>query len=243
QLPQRPRPYNGGVIDLTGDDDDDDEDVSEIAPARFTPSARTPRPAYGGYGDPARYPMPGSFPASSTPSQMPQPVYGTATPSYPSYATLNSNSYWNAQSAMRGYTGYNDYIGHNGYKGYGSNIEEANYLINGGRSGGTGSSIDPFSLDDDVLFGGMRPTPLGRHAYSGLEDLYNSRYDAIADMDPTRTKEEINALLNNIRPDEELPEHLRVHTPEAMAVKLHKYQEMGLTWLKNCEEGTNKGGV
>ncbi|KAI7132987.1 hypothetical protein KC316_g17317, partial [Hortaea werneckii] len=144
---------------------------------------------------------------------------------------------------MRGYNGYNDYNGHNGYKGYGSNIEEANYLINGGRSGGTGSSIDPFSLDDDVLFGGMRPTPLGRHAYSGLEDLYNSRYDAIADMDPTRTKEEINALLNNIRPDEELPEHLRVHTPEAMAVKLHKYQEMGLTWLKNCEEGTNKGGV
>ncbi|KAI7715894.1 hypothetical protein KC353_g5752 [Hortaea werneckii] len=243
QLPQRPRPYNGGVIDLTGDDDDDDEDVSEIAPARFTPSARTPRPAYGGYGEPARYPMPGSFPASSLPSQMPQPVYGTATPSYPSYATLNSNSYWNAQSAMRGYNGYNDYNSHNGYKGYGSNIEEANYLINGGRSGGTGSSIDPFSLDDDVLFGGMRPTALGRHAYSGLEDLYNSRYDAIADMDPTRTKEEINALLNNIRPDEELPEHLRVHTPEAMAVKLHKYQEMGLTWLKNCEEGTNKGGV
>jgi SNF2 family DNA or RNA helicase len=28
-----------------------------------------------------------------------------------------------------------------------------------------------------------------------------------------------------------------------MAVQLHKYQEMGLTWLQQCEDGTNKGGI
>ena len=28
-----------------------------------------------------------------------------------------------------------------------------------------------------------------------------------------------------------------------MAVQLHKYQELGLTWLQKCEDGTNKGGI
>ena len=30
---------------------------------------------------------------------------------------------------------------------------------------------------------------------------------------------------------------------EAMAVQLHKYQELGLTWLQKCEDGTNQGGI
>ncbi|EMC99296.1 hypothetical protein BAUCODRAFT_41782, partial [Baudoinia panamericana UAMH 10762] len=55
--------------------------------------------------------------------------------------------------------------------------------------------------------------------------------------------EEINKLLENIRPDEELPAHLRIQTPESLTITLHKYQEMGLTWLKQCEEGSNKGGI
>ncbi|EGP90968.1 uncharacterized protein MYCGRDRAFT_34542 [Zymoseptoria tritici IPO323] len=79
--------------------------------------------------------------------------------------------------------------------------------------------------------------------YAGNEHLYNTRYDQLAAYDPTQSKEEIQALLNNIRPDEDMPAHLRVQTPADMSVNLHKYQEMGLTWLTNCEEGSNQGGI
>ena len=83
------------------------------------------------------------------------------------------------------------------------------------------SSARPLELDDDddISFRGSRR--LGN--YAGHEDLYQSRYDAFAAYDSTKTQEEIQALLQNIRPDEELPAHLRVQTPEAMSVPLHKY--------------------
>jgi SNF2 family DNA or RNA helicase len=113
----------------------------------------------------------------------------------------------------------------------------------------TGSSnSNPFTFDDedddddDLVYGGSRPIR-GYGNYMGDEDLYRSRYDAFAAYDPTQTREEIQQLLENIRPDEEMPAHLRVKTPEALTVTLHKYQELGLTWLQNCETGTNKGGV
>ncbi|KAF1825084.1 uncharacterized protein K489DRAFT_352251 [Dissoconium aciculare CBS 342.82] len=96
--------------------------------------------------------------------------------------------------------------------------------------------------DDDIVYGGSRPLA-AFGGYLDNEDLYRSRYDAFAAYDPTKTREEIQQLLENIRPDEEMPAHLRVKTPEAMTVTLHKYQELGLTWLQNCETGTNKGGI
>jgi SNF2 family DNA or RNA helicase len=111
----------------------------------------------------------------------------------------------------------------------------------------TGSShSNPFTFDDDddddLVYGGSRAIR-GYGKYMDDEDLYRSRYDAFAAYDPTQTREEIQQLLENIRPDEEMPAHLRVKTPAAMTVTLHKYQELGLTWLQNCETGTNKGGV
>nr|POF17062.1 putative atp-dependent helicase c23e6.02 [Quercus suber] len=111
---------------------------------------------------------------------------------------------------------------------------------------GNGTNQQPIDLDFDDLTNGAFDDPwAGRRSgmYAGKEDLYQNRYEAIANYDPQQTREEINALLNNIRPDEDMPAHLRVQTPPGMAVRLHKYQELGLTWLKNCEEGSNQGGI
>lgn len=61
--------------------------------------------------------------------------------------------------------------------------------------------------------------------------------------DPQKTKEEINKLLENIRPDEDLTPERREGTPEAMRVTLMEHQKVGLTWLKNTESGSNQGGI
>jgi SNF2 family DNA or RNA helicase len=122
-------------------------------------------------------------------------------------------------------------------RGAGGPMEELQRLI-------PGSSSRPFPLyddddDDEPMFTGSRVL----NAYRGHEDMYRRRFEQIQDHDPAKTAEEINDLLNNIRPDEDIPDHLLVPTPEAMAVRLHQYQEMGLTWLKKAEEGTNNGGI
>lgn len=67
-------------------------------------------------------------------------------------------------------------------------------------------------------------------------------YDYVAN-DPTKTREEIKSLLENIRPDIELPPENREGTPEAMKYPLMEHQKLGLTWLKNMEDGSNKGGI
>lgn len=74
-----------------------------------------------------------------------------------------------------------------------------------------------------------------------LNQNYWDRYDYLTN-DPTRTREEIKSLLENIRPDEDLPEN-REGDPEAMKYPLMPHQKLGLTWMKNMEEGSNKGGI
>lgn len=71
---------------------------------------------------------------------------------------------------------------------------------------------------------------------------YMDRIDYVTN-DPTRTAEEIKCLLENIRPDEELPAENREGTPEAMTYPLMEHQKLGLTWMKSMEEGSNKGGI
>lgn len=61
--------------------------------------------------------------------------------------------------------------------------------------------------------------------------------------DPRKTNEEIKALLENIRPDEDLPPEDREGTPEGLVYPLYEHQKLALTWLKNMEQGTNKGGI
>lgn len=89
----------------------------------------------------------------------------------------------------------------------------------------------------------------GRHgmdaqdpANRALVDQYISRVDYVTN-DPTRTAAEIKTLLENIRPDEELPPENREGTPEAMKYGLMEHQKLGLSWMKSMEEGSNKGGI
>lgn len=67
-------------------------------------------------------------------------------------------------------------------------------------------------------------------------------YDYVSN-DPTKTREEIKSLLENIRPDMELPPENREGTPEGMKYPLMEHQKLGLSWLRNMEEGSNKGGI
>lgn len=110
--------------------------------------------------------------------------------------------------------------------------------------------------DDDIIFGGSRPVvrgqpfgygqsqlPGGIPADYANQEAYRQRFDEIMNQNPARTMEEINALMENIRPDEEMDEKDRVKTPPQMSVSLHKYQELGLTWLQRCEDGSHKGGI
>lgn len=75
-----------------------------------------------------------------------------------------------------------------------------------------------------------------------LRDRYMERVNYLTN-DPTRTTTEIKDLLENIRPDEELPIENREGTPEAMVYPLMEHQKLGLAWMKAMEEGSNKGGI
>lgn len=112
-----------------------------------------------------------------------------------------------------------------------------------------GSSADIIDLDsyDEPTY--LPQDILKRHginahdpANKDLVASYMDRVDYVAN-DPTRTTEEIKSLLENIRPDEELPPENREGTPEAMTYPLMEHQKLGLAWLKSMEEGSNKGGI
>ena len=75
----------------------------------------------------------------------------------------------------------------------------------------------------------------------GLVDIYRERYDYIS-HDPTRTAREMKELLENIRPDEDLPPENREGTPAAMVYPLMEHQKLGVAWMRRMEEGTNRGG-
>ncbi|KAK4691674.1 hypothetical protein P7C71_g5375, partial [Lecanoromycetidae sp. Uapishka_2] len=79
-------------------------------------------------------------------------------------------------------------------------------------------------------------------ANRALLESYRSRIDYVT-HDPTRTAAEIKSLLENIRPDEDLPPENREGTPEAMKYNLMEHQKLGLAWMKQMEEGSNKGGI
>ena len=56
-------------------------------------------------------------------------------------------------------------------------------------------------------------------------------------------EDDLNKLFQNIRPDEDVPQADRERTPAGMRTELMEHQKLGLAWLKQMEEGTNKGGI
>ncbi|KAM0720425.1 hypothetical protein Q7P37_004561 [Cladosporium fusiforme] len=234
------------VVDLTGDASDDEP--SEIASNRFTPSRRSlvapqqppqPQPIY--QQTPYMPQIPGAFPGMNY-----GPVYGSPNPlAYPPQPPQPPQRPPHPSSSLGGMHRTNAAPGMsmNGMsrvsRGPGGPLEQLQRLIPGSIS--SPWSLDDDDDDDDLIFSNSRRVE--PNAYQGYEDIYQRRFDQIQEHDPQKTKEEINDLLNNIRPDEDVPDELLVPTPEALSIRLHKYQESGLTWLKKCEEGTNKGGI
>jgi SNF2 family DNA or RNA helicase len=83
---------------------------------------------------------------------------------------------------------------------------------------------------EDFLSGGLGGSSKAANPYP----IYN---------DPNKTHEELKSLLANIRPDEEVQPEKREETPEAMKCTLMEHQKLGLTWMKNMEEASSKGGI
>lgn len=61
--------------------------------------------------------------------------------------------------------------------------------------------------------------------------------------DPRKTEQEIKDLLENIRPDMDIPKQDREGTPDQLVCALYEHQKLALAWMKSMEEGTNKGGI
>ncbi|TEY40756.1 hypothetical protein BOTCAL_0423g00060 [Botryotinia calthae] len=61
--------------------------------------------------------------------------------------------------------------------------------------------------------------------------------------DPRKTEREIKDLLENIKAEIEIPLEDREGTPEGLRYPLYEHQKIALTWLKQMEEGSNKGGI
>lgn len=70
-----------------------------------------------------------------------------------------------------------------------------------------------------------------------------NRYINHIRADPTKSLDEIKTLMENIRPDMEIPPEDREGTPPEMTYPLMEHQKLGLAWLKSMEEGSNKGGI
>ena len=99
----------------------------------------------------------------------------------------------------------------------------------------------PYQSAVQTALNGLRPDnddPLSQD----LVDRYIDRVNYLTN-DPTRTTAEIKSLLENIRPDEDLPPENREGTPDAMKYPLMEHQKLGLAWMMKMEEGSNKGGI
>lgn len=123
-------------------------------------------------------------------------------------------------------------------------------LVGAGGSSVYGNGLPGYSINHPSMTEPFSATEIANtnFALHKMDTADTSQFNNYVDRvtylqnDPTRTKAEIKALLENIRPDEELPEN-REGTPEAMTYPLMEHQKLGLTWLKKMEESEQRGGI
>lgn len=65
----------------------------------------------------------------------------------------------------------------------------------------------------------------------------------LTNQDEKMTDKELEDLLQNIRPDEEIPHAERCEYVEGLKVKIYHHQELALKWMQAMEDGSNKGGI
>lgn len=84
---------------------------------------------------------------------------------------------------------------------------------------------------------------------SGMDSYGNPLPERLSDFiqdayhDPRMTEKDLDNLLQNIRPDMDIPEMNRDGTPAGLKRPLYPHQELALTWMKKMEAGSNKGGI
>lgn len=81
---------------------------------------------------------------------------------------------------------------------------------------------------------GVMPGAMPDRMVTYLENMYH---------DPRVSEKELDELLQNIRPDMDIPEDARGETPEGLKNSLYRHQELAVAWMTKMEEGTNKGGI
>ncbi|KFX97368.1 hypothetical protein V490_02828 [Pseudogymnoascus sp. VKM F-3557] len=148
--------------------------------------------------------------------------------SYPSYTPQGPSSGWPpTQPYLNGYATNNTY-----YPGtYGQSISNAYPGLTSGAMNAPLAQI--LNQTSAVDLAAMRD-----RLNQGLAgEIYNYV------TDPRKTEKEIQDLLENIRPDTEIPVEDREGTPEGLKYPLYEHQKLALTWLKSMEEGSNKGGI
>ena len=211
------------VIDL-----ESDSDVSAMPVAGFN---RT-NPIQLDADDPASF-LYGAFGQQAS--------YGT--PQQPSPGNLPSQSHGILHGASQ--------IGQSIYNTATGMLGNLHHSFVGARDGAVyGNNYPMYSMNHPSFTEPFSATEIANRNFEqhGLDASDTSRFERHVERvnylqnDPTRTKAEIKALLENIRPDEDLPEN-REGTPEAMTYPLMEHQKLGLAWLKKMEESEQRGGI
>ena len=231
---------SGDFINLDSDDDDDDDQYESMTALANHPSSDLVEIE------------PSAFASSGRLAQAQNLYPGTYTSYSDDFGNANASNWGNVasnigQSLANTATGF-----------YNSAIDLVDQQINGygtapmgfGGSSVYGGLSNYVDLDDydthpsDFTYDVFDRHGINSHdpANSALVENYRNKIDYIT-HDPTRTRAEIKSLLENIRPDEDLPPENREGTPEAMRYPLMEHQKLGLAWMKQMEEGSNKGGI
>jgi SNF2 family DNA or RNA helicase len=108
---------------------------------------------------------------------------------------------------------------------------------------GFGDLLDtPAESVQDQLRELLEANPYDRHSTA-----YQQYRDSVSRLTSTSGSDALKTLLQNIRPDEELDAgpRTRMGTPEGMSASatLYEHQKLGLKWMIQMEDGSNKGGI
>lgn len=100
------------------------------------------------------------------------------------------------------------------------------------------------SPDDDQLADIYAQAANG-NSYDDLSVLDQQRMNSMGYVlrDPQNSAKELKELLENIKPDVDVPPEQREPTPVALVHPLYEHQKIALSWMKTMESGNNKGGI
>lgn len=229
------QPGSSSKAPITLDDDEEDDDDFQVLHS----SARPGAPPYHA-ADPRSGLSNRSLLNQANgylPSQPSQPNAGYASsynpPTFPDY----SQGY--GITAGLAPTSNNSMIGGSNVYGSAANTLYSGALALGnhvaGMFSGFGGSLasNPIDLDEEYPALPQIPTLEQR--------LHDRGWDGLNDS--THSREELENLIENIRPDEDIPPELRINTPKELKVVLMEHQKLGLAWLQKQEASNAKGGI